>query len=62
LMSIGTSNRNIAAKLGISYVTVRCHVRSLSVKLAAHSKLEVLVRAQQLELVDRGAPTMAYCA
>ena len=50
LMSSGTSNRGIAAKLGISYVTVRGHVRSLSVKLAAHSKLEVVVRAQQLEL------------
>jgi len=62
LMSGGTSNRNIAAKLGISYVTVRCHVRSLSVKLAAHSKLEVLVRAQQLELVDPGASTTACFA
>lgn len=62
LMSSGTSNRNIAAKLGISYVTVRCHVRSLSVKLAAHSQLEVLVRAQQLELLDHDASTMVDCA
>ncbi|HXJ47706.1 MAG TPA: response regulator transcription factor [Candidatus Acidoferrum sp.] len=61
LMSGGASNRNIASRLGISYVTVRCHVRSLSVKLAAHSKLEVLVRAQQLELVDLSAtPRSSY--
>jgi DNA-binding NarL/FixJ family response regulator len=59
LMSSGTSNRGIAAKLGISYVTVRCHVRSLSVKLAAHSKLEVLVRARQLELVGQDSSATA---
>jgi two-component system, NarL family, nitrate/nitrite response regulator NarL len=53
LMSDGRSNREIASRLGISYITVRCHVRNLSGKLAAHSQLEVVVRAQQLDLVNR---------
>jgi DNA-binding NarL/FixJ family response regulator len=53
LMSEGISNRNIASKLGISYVTVRSHIRNLAGKLAAHSKLEVLAKAQQLGLVEK---------
>jgi hypothetical protein len=53
MMATGTSNREIAARLEISYVTARCHVRHLALKLAAHSKLEALVRAQQLDLVGR---------
>lgn len=59
LIAEGASNRAIATVLGISYVTVRTHVRNVAGKLAAHSKLEVLVRAQQLDLVSRRstAPT-----
>jgi two-component system, NarL family, nitrate/nitrite response regulator NarL len=53
LMSEGSSNREIATRMGISYTTVRSHVRHVASKLAAHSKLEVLVKAQRLELVDR---------
>ena len=53
LMSYGTASREIANQLGISYVTVRSHIRNLSGKLAAHSKLEVVVKAQQLDLVAR---------
>jgi DNA-binding NarL/FixJ family response regulator len=53
LMSEGSSNREIATRMGISYTTVRSHLRSVASKLAAHSKLEVLVKAQRLELVDR---------
>ncbi|HSS60679.1 MAG TPA: response regulator transcription factor [Candidatus Limnocylindrales bacterium] len=52
LMSEGVSNRQIAARMGISYTTVRSHVRNAASKLAAHSKLEVLVNAQRLDLVD----------
>jgi DNA-binding NarL/FixJ family response regulator len=54
LMSEGSSNREIATRLGISYATVRSHLRHVASKLAAHSKLEVLVTAQRLELVDKG--------
>lgn len=55
LMSEGSSNREIAKTMGISYTTVRSHIRNVASKLAAHSKLEVLVRAQRLELVDKEA-------
>jgi DNA-binding NarL/FixJ family response regulator len=54
LMSEGSSNREIAATMKISYTTVRSHLRHVASKLAAHSKLEVLVTAQRLELVDKG--------
>jgi DNA-binding NarL/FixJ family response regulator len=53
LVAEGASNRAIATVLGISYLTVRSHMRNLAGKLAAHSRLEVVVRAQQLELVSK---------
>jgi len=59
LMSEGSSNREIATRMGISYTTVRTHLRHVARKLAAHSKLEALVKAQRLELVDRAAPERA---
>lgn len=62
LMSEGTSNRDMATRLGISYVTVRSHIRNLSGKLAAHSKLEVVARAQQLDLVARQSATRTAVA
>jgi DNA-binding NarL/FixJ family response regulator len=52
LMAEGTSSRNIAAKLGISYTTVRTHIRSLGSKLGVHSKLEAIVKARELALVE----------
>jgi DNA-binding NarL/FixJ family response regulator len=52
-MAEGISNREIAGKLGISYYTVRCHIRNLAAKLAAHSKLEVLAKAQHYALVEK---------
>lgn len=53
LMAAGSSNRDIATNLGISYFTVRSHARNLAGKLAAHSKLEVIVKAQNLDLLER---------
>jgi two-component system nitrate/nitrite response regulator NarL len=59
LVAEGASNRAIATVLGISYLTVRSHMRNMAGKLAAHSKLEVLVRARQLDLVSNQlAPTI----
>ena len=52
LMAEGTSSREIAAKLGISYTTVRTHIRSLGSKLGVHSKLEAIVKARELALVE----------
>ena len=52
LMAEGFSSREIASRLGISYATVRSHVRSFSSKLAVHSKLQAVVRARKMALID----------
>lgn len=52
LMAEGTSSREIAARLGISYTTVRTHIRSLGSKLGVHSKLEAIVKARELALIE----------
>jgi two-component system, NarL family, response regulator DevR len=52
MMAEGTSSREIAARLGISYTTVRTHIRSLGSKLGVHSKLEAIVKARELALVE----------
>lgn len=52
LMSRGVSNREIANRLGISYTTVRSHIRSASGKLAVHSKIEAVLKARQMALID----------
>jgi len=52
LMAEGISSRDIAARLGISYTTVRTHIRSLGNKLAVHSKLEAIVKARELGLIN----------
>jgi RNA polymerase sigma factor (sigma-70 family) len=52
LMAQGTSSREIASKLGISYTTVRTHIRSLGGKLGVHSKLEAIVKARELALIE----------
>ena len=51
LLAQGVPSQTIAGILSISYQTVRTHIRNLSVKLAAHSKLEVVVKAYHLELL-----------
>ena len=51
LLAAGLDNRAIAARLQIGYVTVRSHIRNLSSKLDAHSKLEVVARAGDLGLI-----------
>jgi len=52
LMAEGTASRDIASKLGISYTTVRTHIRSLGSKLGVHSKLEAILKARELALVE----------
>ena len=52
LMAEGTPSRQIASQLGISYTTVRTHIRSLGSKLGVHSKLEAIVKARELALVE----------
>jgi DNA-binding NarL/FixJ family response regulator len=52
LMAEGLDNREISRQLGVSYATVRSHVRHLLVKLDARSKLEAVVKA-----ADWGLPS-----
>jgi DNA-binding NarL/FixJ family response regulator len=52
MVATGLSSRAIASHLGISYTTVRTHIRSLGRKLDVHSKLEAAVKARELGLVD----------
>ncbi len=52
LMAEGHPSRSIAQELGISYTTVRTHIRSLGSKLAVHSKLEAIVKARELGLIS----------
>lgn len=52
LIAKGISSREIARQLGISYTTVRTHIRSLGRKLAVHSKIEATAKARELGLVD----------
>jgi len=52
-LAAGLDNRHIAAQMGIGYVTVRSHLRNLSSKLDAHSRLEILARAAELGLIVR---------
>ncbi|HYL07146.1 MAG TPA: response regulator transcription factor [Candidatus Udaeobacter sp.] len=52
MMAEGTASRDIAKQLGISYTTVRTHIRSLGSKLGVHSKLEAIVKARELALVE----------
>ncbi|OLC24397.1 MAG: hypothetical protein AUJ02_02500 [Chloroflexi bacterium 13_1_40CM_3_65_12] len=52
LMSGGLSSREIAGQMGISYATVRTHIRSLDTKLGAHSKIEAVATAREMKLID----------
>ena len=51
LMAAGLSSRGIAAQLGISYATVRSHIRSMGAKLGVHSKIEAVVKGRELHLI-----------
>ena len=51
LMADGTSSVELACRLGISYTTVRSHIRNLMAKLGAHSRLEAIVKARKLALI-----------
>jgi DNA-binding NarL/FixJ family response regulator len=51
LMTQGLDNRDIADTLHLAVLTVRTHVQHVLAKLEAHSKLEAVVRAAQLDLL-----------
>ncbi len=52
LMAAGLPSRSIASELGISYTTIRTHIRSLGGKLGVHSKLEAIVKAREMGLIN----------
>jgi len=52
LMADGVGTRQIGHRLGISYSTVRTHVRSISAKLGARSMVNAVVTARELALVN----------
>ncbi len=52
LMAQGLDNSQVAERLGIRYGTVRSHVRNLISKLNAHSRMEAVVRAEELGLIE----------
>jgi DNA-binding NarL/FixJ family response regulator len=47
LLAAGLDNREIARQLGITYATVRTHVRNLLEKIGVHTRLEAVVRAAE---------------
>jgi LuxR family maltose regulon positive regulatory protein len=51
LMAEGAGSRDIATRLGISYTTVRSHIRSVGAKLGVHSKREAVIRARELAII-----------
>ena len=52
LMAQGLDNRAIAGRLGVEYGTVRSHIRNLIAKLEVHNKMQAIVRAAQLGLLE----------
>ncbi len=53
IIARGLDNRAAAGQLGISIATVRVYVQNVIEKLGAHSRLEAVVRANDLGLVDQ---------
>ena len=52
LMADGVPTREIGRRLGISYSTVRTHIRAISQKLGTRSMVNAVVTARELELVN----------
>jgi PAS domain S-box-containing protein len=52
LLAAGLGTKEIAVSLGVAEETARNHIRALLRRLGVHSRLEALVVAQRLGLVD----------
>ena len=52
LLAEGLGTRAIAARLGIAEETARNHIRGILIQLSAHSRLEAVVRAYRLGLLE----------
>jgi PAS domain S-box-containing protein len=51
MLACGSSNKSIAATLGISATTVRNHIEHVLAKLGVHSKLEAVVAAARERII-----------
>jgi LuxR family maltose regulon positive regulatory protein len=51
LLSTGTHNREIAAKLFVSVDTVKSHLKHVYNKLGVHTRTEAVERARELDLL-----------
>ena len=51
LMAAGMTTRNIATELGLSLNTIRTYTQSLMTKLGAHTRVQAIVFAQQLQMI-----------
>ena len=52
LLAEGFGTRAISAQLGIAEETARNHIRGVLTQLGAHSRLEAVVRAYRLGLLE----------
>jgi len=52
LLADGVGTRQIGHRLGVSYSTVRTHIRSISAKLGTHSLVHTVVTARELDLIS----------
>jgi DNA-binding NarL/FixJ family response regulator len=52
LMAEGLDNHTLAQRLGVEYGTARSHVRNLIAKLEVHNRMQAVVRAVQLGLIE----------
>jgi DNA-binding NarL/FixJ family response regulator len=52
LIAAGVTSREIASRLSISYATVRAHTRNVCRKLSVHTKLQAVIKARELGLID----------
>jgi DNA-binding NarL/FixJ family response regulator len=53
LLGEGESTRSITDRLTLSPHTVRNHIKNLMAKLSAHSRLEAVMKAQTMGLIER---------
>jgi DNA-binding NarL/FixJ family response regulator len=51
-LAMGLSTGEVAVRLGITVHTVRTHLRNVLIKLDVHSKLQAVVKAMRMGLID----------
>lgn len=57
MLAAGESTHSIADLLTLSTHTVRNHIKNLLAKLGAHSRLQAVAKARQLQILDAARPS-----